>query len=282
MKLLVPAAIMAIISGIAIISCQQPKEKTAETNEHGTDSTSGPVIHSEDIHYNVNGVPSTGFMAYDSASDKKRPVVIVVPEWWGLTQYPRTRALKLAELGYLAVVADIYGNATIAQNPAEAEKLAMPFYKDPNLAKQNLETLIASVHNNPLADTNQVAVIGYCFGGSMALNFARMGEPVKGVVSFHGGLKGVAPQKGMPAAVLICHGEADKFVSNEEVAMFKKQMDSAAVTYTFKSYPNATHAFTNPDATENGKKFSMPIEYNPAADSASWEDMKTFFSSIFH
>ena len=282
MKLLIPAAIMAIISGIAVISCQQPKEKSMVDNENPADSVPGPVIHSEDIRYTANGIPSIGFVAYDSATDKKRPVVVVIPEWWGLTQYPRNRAMKLAELGYVAVVADMYGNATVAQNPDEAQKLAMPFYGNPEMAKHNIESVIAAIHSNPLADTNQIAVIGYCFGGSMALNYARMGEPVKGVVSFHGGLKGVPPQKGMPAAVLVCHGEADKFVPNEEVALFKKQMDSAGVTYTFKSYPNATHAFTNPDATETGKKFSMPIEYNPAADSASWEDMKTFFASIFH
>ena len=85
----------------------------------------------------------------------------------------------------------------------------------------------------------------------------------------------------MKAKILICHGEADKFVKPEDVALFKHQMDSIGADYTFKSYPNATHAFTNPDATAIGKKFSMPIEYNAAADAASWKDMQEFFKKIF-
>jgi dienelactone hydrolase len=109
-----------------------------------------------------------------------------------------------------------------------------------------------------------------------------MGEPLTGVVSFHGGLIGTPADKNLTKAeILVCHGEADSFVPKEQVAMFKKQMDSIGKSYTFKSYPGATHAFTNPDATEMGKKFKMPIEYNAAADAASWNDMKEFFGRIF-
>ena len=114
------------------------------------------------------------------------------------------------------------------------------------------------------------------------LNMARLGSPLKAVVSFHGNLVGVPADKmTLKANVLICHGEDDKFVSPAEVAQFKKQMDSIGATYTFKSYPNATHAFTNPDATDMGKKFSIPIAYNAAADSTSWNDMKLFLGNIF-
>jgi dienelactone hydrolase len=128
-----------------------------------------------------------------------------------------------------------------------------------------------------------VAAIGYCFGGTQVLNMAKLGSPLAGVVSFHGGLAGVPADKNLlKAAILVCHGEADSFVPAADVAQFKKQMDSIGANYTFKTYANATHAFTNPAATENGKKFKMPIEYNAAADSASWSDMKTFFGKIFH
>ena len=126
-----------------------------------------------------------------------------------------------------------------------------------------------------------MAAIGYCYGGYIVLNAAKLGAKLNGVVSFHGDLSGVPVNKdSLKAKILICHGEADQFV-NPEVAAFKKSMDSAGVDYTFKSYPNATHAFTNPAATENGKKFNMPIEYNAAADKASWNDMKEFFKGIF-
>ena len=113
------------------------------------------------------------------------------------------------------------------------------------------------------------------------MNMARLGDPLKGVVSFHGNLLGVPADKNLlKAKILVCHGEADQFI-NAQVAPFKKQMDSIGADYTFKQYPNATHAFTNPASTENGEKFKMPIRYNGAADTASWNDMKDFFARIF-
>jgi dienelactone hydrolase len=116
----------------------------------------------------------------------------------------------------------------------------------------------------------------------VVLNAAKLGADLKGVVSFHGDLSGVPVKKDLlKTKILICHGEADKFVTPENVTAFRKSMDSVNADYTFKSYPNATHAFTNPSATENGKKFNIPIEYNAAADSASWNDMKVFFEKIF-
>jgi len=134
----------------------------------------------------------------------------------------------------------------------------------------------------PQVDTNNIAAIGYCYGGFVVLNAAKQGSDLKGVVSFHGGLAGVQPSKDLlKADILICHGGADGFVPQPEVNAFKKGMDSIKASYTFKVYPDATHAFTNPEATAKGKQFSMPIEYNAAADTASWNDMKVFFNKIF-
>ena len=133
-----------------------------------------------------------------------------------------------------------------------------------------------------MADTNNIAAIGYCFGGGMVLNFARQGEKLKGVVSFHGSLLGVPlDQSLLKADVLVCHGEEDSFVKPEEVAEFKKEMDAIGASYTFRSYAGATHAFSNPNATEKGKKYNMPIAYNAAADTASFNEMKLFFNTIF-
>src|ERR1035437_2393062 len=116
----------------------------------------------------------------------------------------------------------------------------------------------------------------------MVLNFARQGENLKGVVSFHGNLLGVPlDQSVLKANVLVCHGEDDKFVKPEEVAEFKKEMDEIGASYTFRSYAGATHAFSNPNATEKGKKYNMPIAYNAAADTASFNEMKLFFNTIF-
>ncbi len=241
-----------------------------------------PAINEESVIYDADGLTMKGFVAYDKASTTKRPVVLIVHEWWGLNDYVKNRAKQLATLGYLAMAVDLYGDGKTADNPDEAKELSGPFYKDPQLEKSRFDAALAKIKTYPVADTAQVAAIGYCFGGGVVLNVARMGENLKGVVSFHGNLLGVpVDKKKLKADVLICHGEADQFVKPEEVEKFKKQMDKAGVPYTFKSYPGATHAFTNPKSTENGKKFSMPIEYNASADTASFNEMKTFFNNLF-
>jgi dienelactone hydrolase len=245
------------------------------------DTKDSVVIHEENESYNGDSVTMNGFFAYNASSKEKRPVVMIVHEWWGQNEYVKKRARELAALGYLAYAVDMYGGGMVAADPTMAKELATPFYMNPLKAKVRFDAALAMAKSNPLADTSKILAIGYCFGGSMVLNVARLGENLAGVVSFHGGLAGVPPSRDkLKAAVLICHGEVDQFVSAQEVATFKKQMDSIGAVYTFKSYPNATHAFSNPDATENGKKFNMPIAYNGAADTASWNDMKVFFDGV--
>jgi dienelactone hydrolase len=176
---------------------------------------------------------------------------------------------------------DMVGDGKQGNDPGAAQALATPFYKDPTLSKTRLDAALNKLKEYPQLDTANVAAIGYCFGGFVVLNAAKLGANLKGVVSFHGGLGGVPVKKELiKAKILVCHGEADDFV-NKEVGPFKKSMDSAGIDYTFKSYPKATHAFTNPNATANATKFNMPIEYNEAADKASWNDMKEFFNKIF-
>ena len=157
--------------------------------------------------------------------------------------------------------------------------MATPFYKDPKLGKTRIDAAEKKLKEYAEVDPDKIAAIGYCFGGSMVLNDAKMGADFKGTVSFHGGLEGVKATKGsVKGKILVCHGGADKFV-NPEVNDFRKNLDTAGVKYTIKVYENATHAFTNPEATANGKKFNMPIEYNEKADKESWEDMKQFLQT---
>ena len=239
-------------------------------------------IKEENVSYSLDTLTMKGFVAYDQSTTAKRPVVLIVPEWWGITDYTRNRAKQLAALGYLAMAVDVYGNGTEAEDPETAGKMAGPFYQNPQMAKARFDAALAKIKSYPMADTNKIGAIGYCFGGGLVLNVARLGENIKGVVSFHGSLIGVpADKKTLKADILVCHGEADKFVKAEDVTKFKKSMDDIGASYTFKSYPNATHAFTNPNATAKGKKYNMPIEYNAAADTASFNDMKIFFNKIF-
>ncbi len=261
---------------LALIACNNKTPKNAEK------IASAMHINEEAVTYSADTTTMLGFVAYNDSETAKRPVVLIVHEWWGLTNYPKVRAKQLAELGYLAMAVDFYGNGTTAETPDEAKALAMPFYQNPQLAKERFDAALAKIKTYPQADTTKIAAIGYCFGGGMVLNMARMGEDLKGVVSFHGSLLGVPLKKeDLKADVLVCHGDADAFVKPEEVAEFKKQMSAIGAAYTFKSYPNATHAFTNPAADEKAAKYKMPIAYNAEADSASFNDMRGFLEKVF-
>jgi dienelactone hydrolase len=256
----------------------------SNTGDKAADDKAGsaPSIKEESVSYSADTVTLNGFVAYDQNSTEKRPVVLIVHEWWGPGDYVRSRAKQLAEMGYLAMAVDMYGNGRMGNNPQEAGALATPFYTNPQLTKSRFDAALNKIKTYPQADTANIAAIGYCFGGTVVLNVAKMGDPLKGVVSFHGGLAGVPANKDLlKAKILVCHGNADNFVPQAEVDQFKKSMDSIGADYTFKTYDSATHAFTNPGATEAGQKFNLPIRYNAQADKASWEDMKAFFDRIF-
>ena len=238
-------------------------------------------IKEEKVTYSIGAKTFKGTIVYNESQTGKRPAVLVVHEWWGLTDYPVMRARKLAELGYIAMAVDMYGDGKIAANPTEAQELATPFYKDPQLSKTRLEAALSKLKEFKQTDSQNIFAIGYCFGGSVVLNSAKLGADLKGVVSFHGGLAGVPANKDLlKAKILVCHGGIDKFVSDNDINTFKHQLDSIGAEYKFIVYPNATHAFTNPDATKIGKQFNMPIEYNEKADADSWNDMTMFFNKI--
>lgn len=246
------------------------------------DAPKAPKLKESDVAYSVDSTSMTGFAVYDENIEGKQPAVLVVPEWWGLNDYAKKRARMLAELGYVAMAVDMYGNAQTADNPEAAQKLATPFYMNPVMAKSHFDAALSKLKSMGEVDTTKIAAIGYCFGGGMLLNFARLGETLNGMVSFHGSLLGTPADKSLlKTKLLVLHGEADQFVPSTEVTTFKRQMDSIGADYTFKSYVNATHAFTNPDATANGQKFKIPIAYNAAADTASWKEMKGFLETVF-
>ncbi len=241
-----------------------------------------PEIIAQEVSYEVNGVVMKGYVVYKATLTAPLPVVLVVPEWWGNNEYAHKRAYMLAELGYFAFAVDMYGDGKVAETPKEAQDLATVLYKDPMLALSRMKAAVTKAGEFHFADTSKVAAIGYCFGGSMVLNAAKMGMNLRGVVSFHGGLAGVPATKGsVKGKILVCHGGADSFIPEADIKKFRKNLDSEKVPYTFTVYPNATHAFTNPESTDVGKKFNMPISYNEEADKKSWEEMTQFLKGIF-
>ncbi len=274
-SLMIPVMVLCI----CLAACNDHASQTKPAPENKAASL---AIKEEAITYDDHGVTLNGFVAYDSGSNVKRPAVLVVHEWWGLNDYSRYRARELAKLGYIALALDFFGNGKVADNPDDAMKYSLPFYKDPAMAKSRVDAGIRKIKEFPVTDTGKIAAIGYCFGGAMVLNVARLGDDLKGVVSFHGSLVGTPARKDLlKSKVLVCNGADDTFIKPEEIARFKKQMDSIGADYTFKSYPGAIHAFTNPNSTEVGKKFNLHIAYQPAADTASWNDMQAFFNRVF-
>src|SRR5579862_2482581 len=271
-------AILPVCLFIIFTSCSnQASDKTSQTQIMDSVKSS-QSIKTSDVVYTSNGKQSNGFIAYDENRKEKLPIVVIIPEWWGVTDYVKSRAKQLAALGYFAIDADLFGEGKTAADPNEAMALTKPYYINPELTLPAVEAAIAKAATYSQADTTRIAAIGYCFGGFVVLNAAKLGAPLKAVVSFHGGLGGVQPKKGLiQGDILVCQGGADQFVQQPEQTAFKKSMDSAGVHYSFISYPGASHAFSNPGATALGEKFKLPIAYNAAADSASWKDMQALF-----
>jgi dienelactone hydrolase len=188
----------------------------------------------------------------------------------------------LAALGYTAFAVDMYGEGKAASHPDEAGKFSTELTKNFTMLKIRFLAAEEFLKKQPTVDTTRIAAIGYCFGGGVVLNMAAQGADLKGVVSFHGSLALTQPPKksAVKAKILVLHGGSDKFATAEQIEMFKNSMNSAGADYKFIVYPDANHAFTNPDATANGKKFNMPIAYNEKADKESWEEMKKFLLNI--
>jgi dienelactone hydrolase len=242
-----------------------------------------PKIEGRTVEYSAQGVLMKGYLAYDENIKGKRPGVLVVHEWWGLNDYARRRAQMLAELGYIALAVDMYGDGRQAMHPNEAGKFSSELMKNFDVAKTRFIAAMDFLKQQPTVDPNRMAAIGYCFGGGVVLNMARQGVDLRGVVSFHGSLAAVKPAQpgSVKAKILVLNGDADKFTTPEQIEAFKREMKAAGVDFQFISYPGALHSFTNPEADEYGKKFNLPLAYNADADRKSWNELKKFLSSIF-
>jgi len=237
----------------------------------------------KDVTYSAEGVNFNGYIAYDKSIMGKRPGVIVVHEWWGHNDYARKRADMLAQSGYIAIALDMYGDGKQASHPKDAGKFSSAITSNLDNAEKRFMAAYQLLQHHPLTQKDEIAAIGYCFGGGIVLAMARRGVDLKGVASFHGSLGVGAPvDKGkVKANILVLNGAADPFVKPEQIESFKSEMKAAGVKYEFVNYPGAKHAFTNPDADKYGKQFSIPLAYNKEADVASWEKMQEFLKEIF-
>ena len=204
---------------LKIISCLVPAIAFLLVSCHSNDDdssgmdTKSSTLKEENVTYTSDTLTMNGYVVYDESIKGKRPAVIVIPEWWGLNEYVKSRARQLAGMGYIAMAIDMYGNGKQADNPDSAGKLAGPFYQDPQMARARFDAALAKLKTYSQVDTAKLAAIGYCFGGAQVINLAKMGEALKGVASFHGNLTVMPPDKDLlKAEILVCHGDSDQFV----------------------------------------------------------------------
>ncbi|HHO46964.1 MAG TPA: dienelactone hydrolase family protein [Desulfobacteraceae bacterium] len=246
-------------------------------------STASAALQTREVSYSSGGTEMKGYLAYDDAVDARRPAILVVHEWWGINDYARKRAEMLAGLGYTALAVDMYGEGRTAAHPEDAGKFAAEIRGNLPVAKERFSAAIEILKNEPTVDPDNIAAIGYCFGGGVVLEMARQGIDLDGVVSFHGSLATSSPAEAgrVKAAILVLNGEDDPFVTAEEIDAFKKEMEAAGATYRFVNYPGARHSFTNPDADRFGSEFGLPLAYDREADTRSWRAMQDFFTEIF-
>ncbi|MEO7411935.1 MAG: dienelactone hydrolase family protein [Opitutaceae bacterium] len=251
----------------------------------GTMSAHAKIV-SKAVAYEQGGVKLEGFLAYDDAkvsSARKAPGVLVLPEWWGLNEYPKERARQLAELGYVAFAADMFGAGVVTTDPKKAGDFAGQFYGKPLMAER-ARAGFDQLMRTGLVDNGRTAAIGYCFGGAVAQALAYSGAPLAGMVSFHGSLIPASADAAAKnkAKFLICHGAADSFITKEALDTFTESMNTGKFDYQFISYAGAVHAFTNPGADKAAAASGLSgIGYNAAADKRSWQHMRDFFAEVF-
>lgn len=237
-------------------------------------------VKMEKVTYKQGDTVLEGFIAYNPELKGPRPGVVLVHDWMGVGEYVQMRARQIAEMGYVAFVADIYGKGVRPANVQEASKQAGIYRGDRPLLRARAQAALDQLTANKRVDAQRVAAIGYCFGGGTVLELARSGAQVRGVISFHGNLDTPNPDdaKQIKGKVLVLHGGDDPYVPAAAVEAFQKEMRDAHVDWEFTAYGGAVHAFSQKGAGDDPSKGAA---YNASADARSFDRMKSFFVEVF-
>ena len=233
------------------------------------------AIETRVVDYTAGDTALQGFLAWNDATPGKRPGVLVVHEWWGHNEHARKQAERLADAGYVAFALDMYGKGKVTTHPADAKQLVAEATADAARVRARFDAALAVLRADPHVDPEKIAVVGYCFGGKVALDMARAGADVDAVIAIHAALAPsvqAAPGQ-VKARILVLTGGADPMVPAEQVRAFEAEMKAAGADARVITYPAAKHGFTNPDADKAG----VPsLGYDPAADRASFQEMVSF------
>ncbi len=242
--------------------------------------SAGAKVQSKVVEYKIGDEAFEGILAYDDAAEGKRPGVVVFHDWMGVGDYVKTRCEQLAGLGYVVFAPDIYGKGVRPANAKEAGEQASKYKADRKTMRERALAGLEQLKAQENVDTDQIAAIGYCFGGTVALELARASGDVRGVVTFHGGLDTPEPMKkgAFKGKILALHGADDPLVTQKDVAAFMQEMRDAGVDWELVQYGGAVHSFSRKDSGDDNSKGAA---YNASADKRSWQAMKDFFAEIF-
>ena len=240
------------------------------------------AIKEEPVSYKDGDTVLKGYLVYDDARKGRRPGIVVVHEWWGITKHTRAEARRFAQDGYTAFVADMYGEARTADNPTDAGALMKSLMGDPAAVQSRFNAALEQLARHASVDPKRIGASGYCMGGAVVLRAARAGAELGGVAAFHPSLGGYRTGPGpVKAKVLVLNGADDPFNKPEQIDAFKKDMEAGKADLKFIDYPGAVHAFTNPEATERGKKYNLPLAYHAEVDKQSKAEAARFFRAVF-
>lgn len=236
-------------------------------------------VATNEVTYDAGGVDLKGFIARPAGPVEKRPGVLVVHEWWGHNDYARGRARQLAEKGYVALAVDMYGDGKVASHPNDASAFMAEVTGNRAVMESRFHAGLALLQSQNDVDAERLGAVGYCMGGAICLNMARLGADLDAVVSVHGLLDSdITAQPGdVKGEVLVLSGEDDPMAAEESVERFNAEMTGLGAKFEVTTYPGVVHAFSNPEATKFGEEFGLPLRYDAAADADSWARMLALF-----
>ncbi len=232
-------------------------------------------VKTKTIEYKDGDTVLTGLLAWDDAASGKRPGVLVVHEWWGLNDYAKGRAEKLAAEGYVAFALDMYGDGKVTDHPDQAGAWMEEITANAEVWTRRAQLGLEILKAQDQVAGDSLAAIGYCFGGSTVMQMAYAGSEVKAVASFHGSLPPPPESvKSISPRVFVAHGRDDAFIPKERVLAFQDGLDRAGATWDMSIYSGTRHGFTNPGAGAYGME---NLQYNARADRESWAAMLRMF-----
>jgi dienelactone hydrolase len=238
------------------------------------------ALKAEPVAYKQDTTALEGLMVYDAAAKGKLPGIVLVPDWMGMTDVARQYGERVAKLGYVVLVADIYGKNVRPKDMKEASAQSGIYKNDRPLMQARAKAALEQLLKSTRVDASRTAAMGFCFGGGVALELARSGSDLDAVASFHGNLDTPHPEaaKNIKAKVLVLHGADDPFVPQDQVKAFQDEMRAAKADWSLVQYGNAVHGFTNPNA---GSDNSKGMAYNPLADKRAFQAMQDLYQESF-